>query len=211
MIAMGPKDFISYSKRRLWSVALAFWLSSAALVACGRADVGSGASTGTPSASASAARTSPPAGPTPTNDETAGWETFNSGAYGYTIKYPAGWVAPASPDNQQSFASENAGGPMGLSTSGIWFYVLITNASAADCPRTNVANSGGVVSESPVNVAGASGTKYVLNDSDGFFDVVVNVWHGRCYDYFFATKTPAARDSYAHVIDLILGHFAFGQ
>jgi hypothetical protein len=161
-----------YSKRGLWSVAIAVALLNATLAACGRADVGSGAP------AASAARTSPP-GPTPTGDETAGWETFNSIVYGYTIKYPAGWVAPASPDNQQSFASENAGGPMGLSTSGIWFYVLIT--------------------------------KYVFNDNDGFFDVVVNVWQGRCYDYFFATKTSATRDSYVHVIDLILGHFAFGQ
>lgn len=188
------------------AVATALAFLSATLAACGRADVGSDTGTGTPSSGAS--MSSPR--PTPTADETAGWATFSSSASGYTIKFPATWVTPSSPDNQQSFASENAGGPLGLSASGIWMYVLVTNSSAADCLRTNVAGSEGIVTKVTVTVNGTSGTKYVFNDRDGFFDVIVNTWHGRCYDLFFATKSAATRDSYGHVIDLILGHFTFG-
>jgi hypothetical protein len=175
------------------------------LVGCGRADIGSGDTPGTPTASG--ARTSSPS-PAATADETVGWATFNSTAYGYTLKYPPGWVIPASPGNQQSFASENSGGPLGLSPTGIWFYVLITNSNSADCSTTNVAAA--TTSHDLITVAGTSGTKDLFVDDDGFFDVVVNVWNSRCYDFFFATKGAVTRDSYTHTIELILAHFAFG-
>jgi hypothetical protein len=65
-------------------------------------------------------------------------------------------------------------------------------------------------SHGPITVAGISGTEDLFVDDDGFFDVVVNVWDNRCYDFFFATKSAVTRGSYSHTIGLILAHFAFG-
>ena len=163
---------------------------------------------GPPTLVASDVRSSSPG--TPSRDETVSWQTYASTSYGYTLKFPAGWVAPTSPDNQQSFASENSGGPLGLSANGIWFYVLVTHVTSASCPTTNVAGNGAILSQHPSTISGSAGVIYVFNDGDGFFDVISNVWHGRCYDLFFATKSAPTRDSYRHVIDLILAHITFG-
>lgn len=204
----GPEDHISNSKRRLWSVVVAFALSIAALVACGRADVGSGASTSTPPASG--ARTSPQASPSssPTSDETAGWLTYTSPVSGYTLKYPPSWFDLGGQDDQQGhdFSSENVGSPYAMSDTGIHFYVLATNAAAADCPKTNVSGPGTLISQTSVTVGGYPGNRYIFNED--FFDVIVNVSHGRCFDLWFGTKTDAARTGNAHVIDLIISHFS---
>lgn len=200
---MGPEGQIIYSKRRLWSVAVTAALLNATLVGCGRADVGTAVDTQTPTVpTASAARTSPP-GPTPTGDETARWATYTSPVYGYTVKYPSGWYLPTSPEDQQGFSSENSGGPLGLSPDGIWFDVLVTNAAQADCPRTNSHDF--AASPTATTVDGASAVRF-----DGGSVVVINAWHGRCYDLWFAVGSYAALKPHLHVIDLIVRSFKFG-
>lgn len=200
MIALGPEGKIVHAIRPLWSVAIAFALLNAALVACGRADVGSGADTGTPTASG--ARTSSPS-PMPTGDETANWVTYVSPAFGYSLRYPPGWFRPASPDYQQNFASEDAGVPLHLSANGIWFYVLVANAVQADCPTVNIHPL--TVSPNAATVDGVSGVRY-----DGAALVVVNVWHGHCYDLWFMVGSPDTLTTHRHEIDLIVGTFRFG-
>src|SRR5438105_3396815 len=118
-------------KGQLWAVALGITLLNGGLLACGRPDLRSDADTGTPTASG--ARTSPQASPSssPTGDETAVWMSYTSSAYGYTVKYPPGWYMPTSSADNQNFSSENVGSPIALSPTGLWFYVLITNASQA--------------------------------------------------------------------------------
>jgi hypothetical protein len=191
-----------------WPKAAAALLFATAMVAA--CDVGSATQTST----ASAARTTPSAhvachAPI-SGDETASWVIYVNPVYGYCLRYPATWVPQASPDDQPSFSSENSAGPMGLSTSGIYFYVLTTNASAPGCLNTNVVGAARIDNQQPITLAGTSGTKYILTDNDGFSNVAVNVWNSRCYDFFFATKSAATRDSYSHVINLILATFAFG-
>jgi hypothetical protein len=191
-------------KRQLWAVALGITLLTGGLLACGRPDLRSAADTGTPTASG--ARTSPQASrsSSPAGDETAAWMSYTSSAYGYTVKYPPGWFRPQSSDAQQNFSSEDAGVPLNLSPSGLWFYVLVTNATQADCPTVNAHHS--TVSPNGATVDGVVGVRY-----DGAALVLVNVWRGRCYDFWFLVGSPDTLDAHRHVIDLILGSFRFGK
>lgn len=204
MIALGPEGKILYPERRLWPVVIAIAMLSAASMACGQADVGTAVDTGTTPASGT--RTSP--SPMPTGDETAGWLTYISPVSGYTLKYPASWFDLGGQDDQQGhdFSSENVGSPYAMSDTGIHFYVLSTHAAEVDCPKTNVSGPGTLVSQTPVTIGGYPGSRYVFNED--FFDVVVNVWHGRCFDLWFGTKTEGARTGNGHVIDLIISHFS---
>jgi hypothetical protein len=130
--------------------------------------------------------------------------SYTSSAYGYTVKYPPGWYMPTSSADNQNFSSENVGSPMALSPTGLWFYVLITNTSQADCPQTNVVNRGSPASISTIVIDGLSGTKYTFGAV-----VVVNVWRNHCYDLWFAVGSQPALDTNLHVIDLIVGNFRF--
>jgi hypothetical protein len=178
------------------------------LAACGAAIGRSQTPTASSAPTASAARLSACRVGTSGSDETANWVTYVNPVYGYCMKYPASWVVERfSTDEQPAFGSEESGGPLGLSPNGIYFYILTTNSSSADCPRTNV-GAGQIDSQVPIKVAGASGTKYVTAYEG--VAIVVNVWRGNCYDFFFAVGA-AARDLYSHVIDLILGTFSFGS
>src|SRR5438477_7228741 len=105
----GPHSTTSRLVTLRAGLVLAFTFAS--LGGCGQSNAGSVVA---PTPVASDVRSSSP-GPTPSGDETVSWQTYASTSYGYTLKFPAGWVAPTSPDNQQSFASENSGGPLGLS------------------------------------------------------------------------------------------------
>jgi len=184
------------------------------MAACSAAYGGSQTST------ASAARTTPSAQrmackpPASTGDETANWVTYVNPIYGYCLKYPATWVRERlSTDDQPAFASEQSGGPLGLSANGIYFDVYVSNSSPSDCPRTNThgftdgAASGTryLISPTSTTVDGASGVRF-----DGASVVVVNVWHVRCYDLWFAVGSYPAMDAHRHVINLILGSFRFG-
>jgi hypothetical protein len=197
--------FRSWHSRRNGAALIALTLF---LMACGAAIGRSQTPTASPAQAASSARLAACRVGTSGADETASWVTYLSPVYGYCMKYPASWVVERfSTDEQPAFGSEESGGPLELSPNGIYFYILTTNSSSADCPRTNV-GVGQIDSQAPVKVAGVSGTKY-LTTYEGVA-IVVNVWRGRCYDFFFAVGA-GARDSYSHVIDLILGTFSFGS
>jgi hypothetical protein len=180
-----------------------------ALAACASTAGGSQTSTATLARTASSTRLVACHIATSADAETANWVTYVNPTFGYCLRHPPGWYLYPSPDDGQSFSSENAG-PMGLTPSAIWFYVLITNASQSDCARTNTrdftdgAASGAryIVSPTATTIDGTSGVRF-----DGVALVVVNVWRGRCYDFFCVIGTPAGN---RHVMDLILGSFRFG-
>jgi hypothetical protein len=180
-----------------------------ALAACAATTGGSQTSTAPSARTASSTRLVACQIATSTGAETANWVTYVNPTFGYCLRHPAGWYLYPSSDNVQSFSSENAG-PMGLTPNAIWFYVLITNASQSDCPRTNTheftdgAASGAryIVSPTATTIDGASGVRF-----DGVALVVVNVWRGRCYDFVCIIGIPAGN---RHVMDLILGSFRFG-
>lgn len=189
--------------------AAALTLLTFVLTACASANSGSKTPTSSVARTASTSRLAVCQVPSGGN-QTANWVSYVNPAFGYCLRHPPGWYRPISSDDQPNFSSEDVGTPLALSSSGIWFYVLVTSASPSDCPRTNTRDftdgtaSGAryLVSPTGTTIDGAAGVRF-----DGPNLVVVNVWRGRCYDFFCIIGVPEAN---RRLMDLILDSFRFG-
>lgn len=183
------------------------------LVSCGAAQsTGTSATSATPTTSASTSAT-----PSSSNTPQAGWKTYISARWGYSVDYPSRWYdLPnfGAPDTEKYFSNENVGAPLQMTASGVWETIEVQPNSTGSCPPSYVSKY--VVGQSPTTVDGAASTRYVINmtPSGGEAAYIIGVWvihSGSCYSIQFLSATPSTRDASVGVADQTIASFKFGS
>ena len=89
---------------------------------------------------------------------------------------------------------------------GVWVAIKLEDLPANDCAKANL-QFGGVLRQEDVRSAGATVTRYVLDNQPW---VVLNLEHGgTCYELYFIMFEPETRDQNLPVIDAMLSTFEF--
>ena len=180
-------------------------------VACGRVPAGT-AGTNSPS---------PTTVGSPTANPTAGWKSYVSAKWGYSIKYPADWLDLSNlgaGESEQYFANENVGGPDYMDGNGIFVavsvYPLTGNPglgeprNSDECLQHEIA---GIKLDRQDNVA-VDGVSATINAfvREGTAELVVNLVNtGTCYWFRYLFHSTELRDSTEPNAKQMLASFRF--
>jgi hypothetical protein len=104
---------------------------------------------------------SPTTSPTPTIDPTAGWNTYTNAQYGYSIKYPDGWIASDSGQLEPLIPSYIIFNPSALKSSARTITISYTTRTSIQLESIY-----GDISQQ-MTIDNFSATEYLENDSDG--------------------------------------------
>jgi hypothetical protein len=171
----------------------------------------------------SAPRTASPPLPSLSPDPTAGWKSYTSTKWGYTIKYPSSWIDLSNlggTDSEQYFANEKVGSSNYMSDKGIFVAILVFRMpgnpgrgeplDANQCLRHDI---GGVTlaRQSNVNVDGLTSNINAIG-TVGRSELVVNLVKGaNCYWFQYFFHSVQLRDITEPTVQLMLGKtFHFG-
>ena len=188
-----------------------------ALASCGSVpSAGSPRATASVSASA-AASVSPSATPSPSHTPRAGWKTYLSPRWGYSIDYPTDWFNldnAGAPDTYKYVSNEKVGAPLEMTAHGVWETIEIQPNSTGPCPPSYV--SKWVVRQSPTTVDSVATIRYVINQTPSGAEAayIAGVWvmhGGSCYSIQFVSSTAATRDANTDVADQTIASFRFGS
>jgi hypothetical protein len=162
------------------------------------------AATATPSPVDTASAT--PA-PTAAPIDVSGWPTYKSEKWGYEIKYPPDWYDLSNfgaPDVDKYFANQYVSSVEELTKGGLIAVIRLSTSPYPSCASANL-QFGTVIKQDAIEAAGASSTRYVLEDQPR---VVFNVeTRDTCYEIYFVITDPGTRDANLPLIDAMLGTF----
>jgi photosystem II stability/assembly factor-like uncharacterized protein len=143
----------------------------------------------------------------------AGWRTYSSTRWGYSIDYPAGWCdlgRAGAPDSEQYFSNEKWNVPrFDLTSSGIG---LILSVVSGACPAASPAER--VDEQTVLKVNGQDVTRtygFGSNSHGSYWFILAAVTNGEnCLKVQFLTTTQSARDSNLTIADRMITSIRFG-
>jgi hypothetical protein len=168
---------------------------------------GCGALQANPGADASASRTA-----TPTGTPVASWQSFSSPKLGYSIPLPPDLHYQGStggPYSSDYFSNENVGSPEQMDQSGIFFTIVLTTDSGAQCFQHGL-NGSTIARDDNVVVDGTSATLHVAS-ARGASMMISNLFHGNyCYQFDFVSWSQQVRDAREGDAQSMMASFRFG-
>jgi len=146
-------------------------------------------------------------------DSTANWVTYTSSKWGYSLRYPQGWLdLPnfGATDTEKYFSNENVSSPAALDNAGLFVSISVNSETGSQCLLHGLKNSV-IERQGTVAVDGVSAPLNVLAAS-GYPELILDLEHGTsCYWFVFVFRTSAMRDATQETAELMLGHtFRFG-
>jgi len=180
------------------------------LMSCGAAQ--STETSATPTTSAS-----PTATPSPSHTPEAGWKTYISARWGYSIDYLGGWYDLANfgaPDTEKYFSNETVGAPLEMTARGVLETIEVQSNSTGSCPPSYMSMF--AIRQAPTTVDAVATTRYVINMTPGGAEAayIIGVWvmhSGSCFSIQFLSTSPSGRDANAGVADQTIASFKFGS
>ena len=159
-----------------------------------------------PPAAASSSSCHAQANPAPS----AGWLTFSSASWCYSVAYPAAWYdlsTLGAPDTEQYFSNEKVGAPLSLTGAGIF---LGLSAVPGECPTPGAYYR--VDGQAALDVDGQAVSRtygYLAPpQSETAWMIYAAIPHGAtCYTFRFITLAQAARDHNVAIADKMIASF----
>jgi hypothetical protein len=140
----------------------------------------------------------------------AGWTTYHSPKWGYSLAYPPGWFElpnNGAPDTETYFGNEpNIGSPLAMNKDGIFFDVSVATGSCRPAP------SGTVDDTAQLHVDGQTVTRvsglFGPAQSEAFWSSYAALAKGaRCFGFDVIFGGKPARDKNVHLTDQMISSF----
>jgi hypothetical protein len=142
----------------------------------------------------------------------AGWLTYSSSKWGYSVDYPGNWCnlgSGGAPDTELYFSNEKVDNPKYLSSSGIFLSLSVV---AGACPTPSPAER--IDGQGIVKVAGQNVSRTYGYGPGGteppYWIIRAAVAQGsNCYTFRFISLAPKARDDNLLIADRMITSFIF--
>jgi len=138
----------------------------------------------------------------------AEWDTYVNAAYGWSMRYPAGWhvnqgdlgPVPAPITTKFSTYEASAGQKVTLTAADAEVWVTVTEAALAAGAASDFAGQG--YAERKVDIAGVPATRYTAaQPAFGLYDAVILVAGGHTYRIYLSASTHAFDAQFQGMLD----------